>query len=83
MLYVLILAFFLSCVSCGERNALGLSARTNEDSVPLDPSRRSFLVSLGAVLVIPAVGSGVITGSYWGGRKAGWWKRGSTDVSLN
>ncbi|KAH3769382.1 hypothetical protein DPMN_170649 [Dreissena polymorpha] len=45
MLYVLILAFVLTCVSCGERNALGLSARTNEDSVPLNPSRSLTLTA--------------------------------------
>ncbi|KAH3894265.1 hypothetical protein DPMN_018422 [Dreissena polymorpha] len=76
MMYVLILAFVLTCVSCGERNALGLSARTNEDSVPLDPYRRDF--GLSAVLgfgVVVTVGS---LAKYWG-----FWKRRSTDVSLN
>ncbi|KAH3800873.1 hypothetical protein DPMN_154518 [Dreissena polymorpha] len=75
MLYVLILAFVLTCVSCGERNALGLSAKTNEDSVPLDPSRRIFSLIFGAYLG----GSALLVG----GKAAGWWKRRSTDVNLN
>ncbi|KAH3803921.1 hypothetical protein DPMN_132193 [Dreissena polymorpha] len=76
MLYVLILAFLITCVSCGEKNALGLSARTKEDSEPLDHSRR----------VVHVVGVGAVVGAISvisGGRTMGWWKRGSTDVSLN
>ncbi|KAH3830927.1 hypothetical protein DPMN_104184 [Dreissena polymorpha] len=83
MLYVLILAFVLKCVSCSERNALGLSARTNEDSVPLDPSRR--VVSMAIIGGIAAVGgvTFVVETAILGGKAAGWWKRRSTDVSLN
>ncbi|KAH3734573.1 hypothetical protein DPMN_041012 [Dreissena polymorpha] len=81
MLYVLILAFVLTCVSCGETHALsfsartnkeGLSARTNEDSGPLDPSRRWLFGLVSGVISIVS-----------GSRTMGWWKRGSTDVSLN
>ncbi|KAH3769411.1 hypothetical protein DPMN_170679 [Dreissena polymorpha] len=70
MLYVLILAFVLTCVSCGERNALGLSTRTNEDSVPLDPSRRNIGIFGGVLAEVVK-------------ESKGWWNRRSTDVRLN